>query len=155
VVDDPINQLSGMQRTCLRLVALNRSSKEIAQETGLSHHTVDQYISRAVVALGATNRREAARRLAEIEASVFNKVEFKSVEVAATENSRILQGPSGGAGAQGSWKQLLKWIPGIGGARHDLSILQIFYAILRISLFTMGTVGAIIAIVFWLNRLMV
>lgn len=155
VVDDPINQLTDMQQTCLRLVARGRSSKEIAQETGLSYQTVDQYVSRAAALLGVANRREAARRFLEMEAEAFNKAEFKSEAVAAPEKFPNLHEPIGNPGRQGSWQQLSKWIPGIGGSRHDLDALQIFYAVLRISLFTMGTAGAIIAIVFWLNRLMV
>jgi DNA-binding CsgD family transcriptional regulator len=153
VADDLINQLSDMQRTCLRLVARGRSSKEIALETGLSHQTVDQYVSRAVAILGVANRREAARRLSELETETFNKVEFKSEAVAASGKSSILNEPIGNSGERGGW-QPSKWIPGIGGSRHDLDRFQIFAAILRISLLTMGTAGAIIAIVFWLNRLM-
>lgn len=143
-----------MQRICLRLVARGRSSKEIAQETGLSHQTVDQYVSRAAAVLGVSNRREAARRFSEIELQAFNKSEFKSEAIAEPENSRIFDEPIGNPGGAGSWQQLSKWIPGIGGSRHDLDRFQVFSAILRISLFTMGTAGAIIAIVFWLNRLM-
>lgn len=143
-----------MQRTCLRLVARGRSSKEIAQETGLSYQTVDQYVSRAAATLRASNRREAARLFSEFEAEAFSKSEFKPEAIAELENSSIFNEPIGNSGGHGGWQQLSTWIPGIGGSRHDLDKFQIFSAILRISLFTMGTAGAIIAIVFWLNRLM-
>ncbi len=144
-----------MQRTCLRLVALNRSSKEIAQEIGLSHLTVDQYLSRAAAVLGAVNRREAARRFLELEAAAFNKPEFKTDAVVSPPNPPILNEPIGTPGARRSTTLLSRWIPGIGGKRHDLDPAQLISAILRISLLTMGSAGAIIAIVFWLNRLMV
>lgn len=154
MVNDPLSQLSDMQRTCLRLVARNRSSKEIAQETGLSYQTVDQYISRAAAILGVTNRREAARRFSELEVEAFNKSEFKPQVIAAAENSPILSEPIGDPGARRSRKLLPGWIPGIGGTRHDLDSTQLLFAVLRVSLFTMGSAGAIIATVFWLNRLM-
>lgn len=60
-----MNQLSPRERDCLRLVGQARSSKEIAIELGLSPFTVDEYIKSAVAKIGAQNRREAARLLAE------------------------------------------------------------------------------------------
>lgn len=151
--DNPLDQLTEMQRTCLRLVARNRSSKEIAQETGLSHQTVDQYISRAAAALGATNRREAARILTELEREPFSKPEFKAEDVAATENSPTMSAPSRDREPERRHR-LSKWIPAIGGTRHDLAPTQVVPTILRITLLTMGTAGAIIAIFYWLNGLM-
>lgn len=154
MVDNVLSQLSDMQRTCLRLVALNRSSKEIALEIGLSHQTVDQYVSKAAAVLGVANRREAARRFTELEAGAFSKPEFKSDAVAEPTNSPILVEPIGNPGARHGRMSPSRWIPGIGGTRHDFDPVQLISAILRISLFTMGSAGAIIAIVFWLNRLM-
>lgn len=159
MVDDLLTQLSEAQINCLRLVAANRSSKEIALETGLSHQTVDQYISRAAAVLGAANRREAARILAELEREAFRKPEFKPEPVVLPENSPTMASstgqPADGQGAPDrSRNRLRTWLPEIGGTRHDLDTAQTIHAILRVSLFTMGTAGAIIAIVFWLNRLM-
>jgi len=54
--------LSPRQQDCLRLVwERQASSKEIAAELGISKPTVDGYIAEAVKALGARDRREAAR----------------------------------------------------------------------------------------------
>jgi DNA-binding CsgD family transcriptional regulator len=153
VVDDPLHQLSEMQRNCLELVAMNRTSKEIAQETGLSHQTVDQYLSRAAAVLGVSSRREAARRDREFNQGAFKQSEFRSAAVATPEISGTQSGPIGTPDPKRRWKLSLN-VPGIGGTRHDLGPVQVLYAILRVSLFTMGAVGAIIAIVFWLNRLM-
>lgn len=154
MADDPIAQLSDTQKACLRLVAVNRSSKEIAQATGLSHQTVDQYISRAAATLGASNRRDAARKLVELESEQFSKSEFKVDTVAATKKSPIKAGSTGQGYTPGKPSWLAKWIPSIGGTRHDLTSAGIVQTILRISFLSMGTVAAIIAIVFWLNRLM-
>lgn len=154
VVDDPLTQLSETQRTCLRLVAANRSSKEIAQSTGLSHQTVDQYISRAAAVLGAANRREAARIHGELENSAFNKPEFKADVVAAPENPATMDVQAGDGDPSDRRSLVAKWIPAIGGTRHDLRPVQVVQTILRVTLLTMGTAGAIIAIFYWLNRLM-
>lgn len=63
-----IDQLTDRERSCLRLVARGRSSKEIGAELGISHHTVDLYLKRAIKALEATSRRDAARQLEIFEA---------------------------------------------------------------------------------------
>lgn len=55
--------LTPRQIECLRLVWERRTSKEIAAELGLTKGTVDTYISEAVTALGARNRRDAAAML--------------------------------------------------------------------------------------------
>lgn len=152
VADDPLNQLTDMQRSCLELVALNRSSKEIAQETGLTYQTVDQYLSRAAAVLGVSSRREAARRYRELDQDAFKKAEFKPAAIAGAEISGTQGEPFGTSNSRPRWKLPLS-LPGIGGARHDLDPVKVIYAVLRVSLFTMGTAGAVIAVVFWLNRL--
>lgn len=53
--------LSSGQLDCLHLVAQNLTSKEIAAHLGVSPHTVDQRIRRALRQLGTDNRRHAAR----------------------------------------------------------------------------------------------
>ena len=58
---DRINKLSDGQRDCLRLVAENRSSKEIARILAISPHTVDQRLKRAASILAVESRFEAAR----------------------------------------------------------------------------------------------
>lgn len=61
---DAINLLSEGQRLCLRLVAEQMSSKEIALELGISPHTVDQRLKVATRILRVHGRVEAARMLA-------------------------------------------------------------------------------------------
>ena len=57
---DRLQALTERERRYLRLVLAHRTSKEIAREEGLSKHTVDLHIHRAVRKLGARSRREAA-----------------------------------------------------------------------------------------------
>lgn len=64
-----VDQLSERQLDCLRLVARNLSSKEIAAELGISPHTVDQRIRGSLKLLGVERRAQAARLVADAEPS--------------------------------------------------------------------------------------
>lgn len=66
---DRLARLTDKQRQCLRLVYAHMSSKEIAQQLGLGPATVDQYVKTAIRTLGVSDRRAAARMLAEHEGS--------------------------------------------------------------------------------------
>ncbi len=61
----PVAQLSDGQIECLLLVDRHHSSKEIAVKLGISSHTVDQRIRRALEKLGVERRGEAARLVAD------------------------------------------------------------------------------------------
>jgi len=69
MVNDRLEQLTDRERACLRLVGQGLSSKEIAVELGISHHTVDLYLKRSLKALGVASRREAARLLRQADAN--------------------------------------------------------------------------------------
>ncbi|MEO6248686.1 MAG: helix-turn-helix transcriptional regulator [Sphingomicrobium sp.] len=60
-----IDKLTSRQLDCLRLVARNLSSKEIAAELGISPHTVDQRIRGALQILGVERRSQAARLISD------------------------------------------------------------------------------------------
>lgn len=55
-----ISRLTAGQKKCLLLVAQHMSSKEIALRLGISPHTVDERIRRALRILGVGHRRDAA-----------------------------------------------------------------------------------------------
>lgn len=67
---DRLARLTDKQRQCLRLVYAHLSSKEIARQLGVEPGTVDQYVKAAMRILGVSDRRAAARMLAEYEGSV-------------------------------------------------------------------------------------
>lgn len=67
---DKIGLLTERQRSYLRLVLQNRSSKEIAAATGSSHRAIDKQLLKANNLLGVANRFDAARLLAEHDAGV-------------------------------------------------------------------------------------
>lgn len=62
-----ISKLTDSQRAYLRLVLEHRSSKEIAQQFGISAHTVDKRIKEAMRILGVSSRIEAARMLQSVD----------------------------------------------------------------------------------------
>jgi DNA-binding CsgD family transcriptional regulator len=64
-----LSLLTAQERECLRLVGLQRSSKEIAGALGISKASVDTYCNRARAKLGVTNRREAAQLVRSLEDS--------------------------------------------------------------------------------------
>ncbi|KQN25025.1 hypothetical protein ASE86_01790 [Sphingomonas sp. Leaf33] len=66
---DDAQRLTDRQRDCLRLVGQGLSSKEIAVALGISHHTVDLHLKRAIRAMGTVSRRDAARRLEAIDSA--------------------------------------------------------------------------------------
>ena len=65
-----LSALTPKERECLRLVAQQRSSKEIARELGISKASVDTYCNRARAKLGVENRRAAAQLAMMLEAGV-------------------------------------------------------------------------------------
>ena len=60
-MDARVARLNEGQRQCLALVDQHLSSKEIALRLGISPHTVDQRVRRALQILGVERRGEAAR----------------------------------------------------------------------------------------------
>ena len=54
-------RLSLRQWECLALAADHRSAKEIARALGIAPSTVNDHLDEAILKLGATDRRDAAR----------------------------------------------------------------------------------------------
>jgi DNA-binding CsgD family transcriptional regulator len=64
-----LSVLTPKERECLRLVAQQHSSKEIARELGISKASVDTYCNRARAKLGVASRRAAAQLVVSLEAA--------------------------------------------------------------------------------------
>ena len=64
-IAERVARLSSGQLACLQLVDQHLSSKEIAQELGISSHTVDQRMRGALHVLGVERRSQAARMVAQ------------------------------------------------------------------------------------------
>lgn len=66
-----IHELTQRERECLRLVRRDQSSKQIAIALGISPHTVDARLKKAIAVLEVSSRYEAAQLLAEFEAGTL------------------------------------------------------------------------------------
>lgn len=135
-MDRSPTSLSERQKVCLRLVGQGLTSKEIALETGLTPQTVDTYIKSAMAKLAASNRRDAARALAEHE--VPQQSGSPSAAVATAPQFLDLDGA---AGRKGLTRLLVP--PPIGGRTNDLTGAQRTSAILRVAVTAAVVVAAL------------
>lgn len=129
------------QIECLRLVAEGiTTSKAIANRTGLSTSSVDNYLSRAAVLLGAADRREAAARFLALEADRTKS----SVSPSVSRFSSVFR-----------WFWLcqlslaagVRWLlrpPPVGGEQHDLSKVEITLLTFKVALIGLAALCAII-----------
>lgn len=154
-----LSSLSESQKTCLRLVAEGMSSKEIAIATGLSHQTVDQYLSKATLLLGASNRREAARRFQHLD-PLFSNSELKPARLAEAQNAARTEASARGMAGQRKrirpmgWLDRLSFLPPIGGQDHDFTMAQIVETAARIALLSVGTIIAVVIVLMGIMRLL-
>ena len=88
--DVRIERLTDKQRICLRFVYAHMSSKEIAPRLGVEPNTVDQYIKAAMRILGVSDRRAAARMLAEYDAAYCQPLVYQPLDIAAAPQPAIL-----------------------------------------------------------------
>lgn len=137
ILDQARAELTDVQVNCLRLVADGYTSKQIAQKLGLTHLTVDQYLQRAKTAMGAPDRRTAARWYVESQQNPgFKSFELKPGPVAEPANDvtppvvSAAETPS--PQATGQWQTRLGFPP-VGGIRTSLDASQKTNAILRIA----------------------
>lgn len=129
--------LTEVQVNCLRLVAEGYTSKEIAKRLGLTPMTVDQYLQRAKTALGAPDRRTAARWYVEsLPERGFKSFELKPAPVAdpATDVTppALPAADLPDTPATSQW-QIRIGFPPVGGIGSTLDASQKTAAILRIA----------------------
>ena len=173
-----ISKLTEAQRTCLRMVLMHLSSKDIARELGISPHTVDQRLRMAIQTLGVANRFEAARILARHEGhATYQTPVYQSPDVApalsaGTVNPSDIQGVRQGdhgfhgsavregqlafrapafAAANGSFINLP--IPTPGRERNDLNAAQRLAWIVSIAIGSALAFGGLLAGLDALTRL--
>jgi DNA-binding CsgD family transcriptional regulator len=92
--------LTEAQRVALRLVRQGYESKEIGLQLGVSHYAINRRIERAVQALGARNRRDAARILAELESGTCERIAHEPLHLPSATESDTIEPPDtvGGRG---------------------------------------------------------
>jgi len=82
MTEERLDRLTDKQRECLRLVYAHLSSKEIAPRLRVEPGTVDQYVKAAMRTLGVSDRRAAARMLAEHEARDARPLVYQPLDIA-------------------------------------------------------------------------
>jgi len=115
---DRLARLTDKQRECLRLVYAHMSSKEIAQRLGVEPGTVDQYVKAAMRILGVSDRRAAARMLAEYEggaaprpAALALQEDQEPFDADPPRREPLLPLPLGGVRpTHVGWEKRLAWI---------------------------------------------
>ena len=125
MADPSLDALRDVQKACLLLVAFGSSSKELAPVLGLSHRTVDQYVNDAQHAVGAGDRREAARKLY----SILDDMELKKLQQKFPGLAERLPGvaakplkqPTGRSAVSLTEVRRLVFPPPLRGDKHDLS----------------------------------
>lgn len=137
ILEPSRTELTDVQVSCLRLVADGYTSKQIAKKLGLTPMTVDQYLQRAKTAMGAPDRRKAARWLAESQQiPPFKSFELKPPPVVEPANDVTPPVASAAdmpnAQATGQWQMRFGYPP-VGGIRTSLDASQKTTTILRIA----------------------
>lgn len=130
--------LSERQKECLRLVGQGLRSKEIGPILGLAPGSVDTYIKAAVARLGVSDRRAAARILADFEISqrLGSPPEALPPTTEAAPDG-VQRKP------QGFVKRTLK-LPPIGGIPNQLSVQERLLATLRVACVMTGMAAGFI-----------
>lgn len=123
--------LTESQKTCLRLVAVGQTSKEISQQTGLTPSTIDTYLKSATAALGAANRRDAARKFAEIEQS--QRLGSQPPLLPTPEPASDEDAEQRGSNVRDHWIRTVVTPPPIGGSINDLTTSSRLIAMFKIA----------------------
>ncbi|HEX7783141.1 MAG TPA: helix-turn-helix transcriptional regulator [Sphingobium sp.] len=149
---DDIEQLTERQRDCLRLVLSGHNSKGIARLLGISPLTVDQHIKSAIRTLRVSSRGEAARMLAAHEGGHPQTSGSQALPIATTSISPNVDPIATLGERQKKGLTPSRLFPPLGGTRHDLTISQTIFAILRVAVISAGGIGALVAAGYWMNQ---
>jgi DNA-binding CsgD family transcriptional regulator len=165
---DRLARLTEQQRACLRYVFAHLTSKEIAPHLGIAPNSVDQHIKAAMRTLGTSDRRAAARMLAEYDGAAGRQpLVYQMPELAADSGSMAFVQPAEGTPTQprralqedqAAFEAMPARVPflplPIGGARpNDAGILKRLAWIALIAIGAALAFGALAAGVEALTRL--
>lgn len=115
---EKILKLTERQRTCLELVALGFTSKEIGRKLGISHSTVDNHILIATQMLGVADRREAGRLITE----AGQQLPRQAIDLSETENSAILEEREAVEQTAAGPGGIVRLLPPVGGQLNEQSL---------------------------------
>ncbi len=164
----PNPKLTDGQKDCLRLAGRLLTSKEIGRELRISPFTVDQRLDVAKRKLGVRTRKDAARVFAEMdEIHIYQPLVYEAPEVAdhgIIEEQRGIEKvsaasmrqdvmmddlPTSRAGRKGgeekSHNSFSLSLPALGGKEHELEKLEIFAEVVKVAVFSVISMSAIVA----------
>lgn len=148
---EDISRLTEKQKECLRLVAKNLNTKQIARQIGKSDHAVDQRIRQALRALGVADRFQAARILTKVEAAAtYQPLIYQSEGVAEPTKTALFEEQGSTEAMAAQVREAGPRIPPLGGSDNDLDLQQRIKLVLTIALMLGGTMAAIVAAGLWM-----
>jgi DNA-binding CsgD family transcriptional regulator len=136
---EKILKLTDRQRSCLELVAMGFTSKEIGRKLGISHSTVDNHILIATQMLGVADRREAGRLVAH----AGQQLPRQAIDLPEPENSAILERREANPTAAGN----VRLLPPVGGQLNEQTLGHKTIQILSIALLSTMAVISLALIV--------
>lgn len=153
-----IARLTGAQLDVLELVAVRRTSKEIARELGISPVTVDQRIKRTQAILGAASRSDAARMLIaargapdQVVSATYDKTIYDSSGLSESDLTRNLEAsfgewnPASGSDAMSMRQTQAAYNAGVVGNINERPLSLVLEDIRRSGNLSHGTKTVIIA----------
>jgi len=148
---EQLPDLNESQIACLELVEAGvTTSKAIAQRTGLSPSSIDNYLQRAAKSLGVSNRLLAAARYRELKA-----LHNASVSRSVSRFSRVVRPIRIGIHGLAAGVRWLFSVPPIGGRRHQLNRVEIVFSILKVAAVSLAVFASFVlvgAIILWALR---
>ncbi len=160
----PQPELTEGQKSCLRLVGNQLTSKEIARELGISPFTVNQRLDSARKKLGAESRVDAARLFAAFDGEpIYQRMIYYPSAVAGTgnhanpfeppikvEQAGFEQNALENAFYQNSFSWHLRSflsVPPIGGIRHNYPKYKVILNALNIAFYSTITIAMLIMVI--------
>lgn len=146
-----VSGLTEKQKECLRLVAQNLNTKQIARRIERSDHTVDQRIRQALRVLEVADRFEAARILADAEGRhTYQPLIYQSEGVDERLETALVESAGSVDELPAQAQEAAPRIPPLGGRENDLDVDQRIKLILTIALMLGGTLAALVAAGLWI-----
>lgn len=147
---DRLARLTEQQRACLRFVFAHLTSKEIAPHLGIAPNSVDQHIKAAMRTLGTSDRRAAARMLAEHEgAGPGSPLTFPTPDVGVLETVAMREDQA----AFGAVPPSVPWVPVTDGRPNNAGLLRRLVWIAVIAIGIALSFGALVSAIEALTRL--
>ncbi len=171
------SSLTEAQIECLRMVAMHKTSKEIARELGISPYTVDQRLDLAREKLEVATRKQAAIKFIQLEnIDLSERFVYEQPSLGTSGSSQHPKIPTSDGRYFEAFAQIatqptknenfvssrfdkiksvpIFGVPPIGGVRHDMTHRQILTNMFHIAFFSALSVGLVTVLIMSVARLL-